>query len=69
MRLISTLLLYFGTAGFAVAHSLDSEHNLTDQLLHQVLGNHHFPITILLVVAGLIASSIYYRKASKHNQP
>ena len=38
----------------AVAHTLGNEDGVVVQLWHQLLGLHHFPLTLVLVVAGIM---------------
>jgi hypothetical protein len=52
-RIATGLILLTGLAGTASAHTLAGDEGLLLQLDHQVLGLHHLPITILLVVAGV----------------
>jgi hypothetical protein len=61
MRLISSLLIILGATDIAVAHSLDGSHGLAEQVGHQLIGIHHFPLTILLIAAGYIALKTCYR--------
>ena len=53
MRLLLTIFLIAGTSGIAAAHTLDSKDGLLTQLYHQLLGSHHVPLTVLLIVAGI----------------
>lgn len=39
----------------ARADVLNQQHGLAAQLLHQLFGRHHFPITVLLIEVGVIA--------------
>lgn len=48
----------------AVAHTLGNEDGLVVQLWHQLLGLHHFPLTVLLIVAGILILRTW-RKASR----
>ena len=57
-KLISVLILFAGLPAVASAHTLASDEGLITQLQHELLGGHHLPLTILLVVVGVIA----YRK-------
>ena len=68
MRLISSLIVLIGTANVAGAHSLDRAYSLVDQLTHQVLGSHHLPMTVFLIVVGLLVLRISFRKAAIHNK-
>ena len=68
MRLISSLIVLIGTANVAAAHSLDGKYGLADQLTHQVLGSHHLPVTLILIVAGLVVLRVAYRKAAAQNK-
>ena len=48
----------------AVAHTLENEDGVVLQLWHQLLGLHHFPLTVLLIVAGMLLLH-NWRKASR----
>jgi hypothetical protein len=63
MKLISSLIVFIGTADVAGAHGLESDASLADQLSHQVLGLHHLPVTVILIVAGLIMLRVVHWKA------
>lgn len=52
-RLMTSLVLLAGTSGIALAHNLPGDEGLITQLDHQLLGLHHLPLTILLVIAGI----------------
>jgi len=54
MRLLLTLILIAGSSGIALAHTLDDKDGLVTQLYHQVLGSHHLPLTMLLIVGGIV---------------
>ncbi len=64
MRLISGLLIFFGATDILLAHSLDGEHGLAEQVGHQLVGFHHLPLTILLIAAGLVALRTWYEKTA-----
>ena len=49
-------VMIVATAGVAGAHPLGSEQSLLDQLGHQLLGAHHLPLLLALIVAGLFAA-------------
>lgn len=51
MRMITSLLLMTGFAGTAMAHTGDGV--LLATLSHQVVGLHHLPVSILLVVVAV----------------
>jgi len=53
MRTITGLLLLTGFAGTAMAHTGDGI--LLTSLSHQLLGLHHLPFSILLIVAAIFA--------------
>ena len=38
----------------AVAHTLGNEDGVILQLWHQILGLHHFPLTALMIVIGIV---------------
>jgi hypothetical protein len=54
MRQLLALFLIPGISGSAVAHTLDDKDGLVTQLYHQVLGSHHLPLTMLLIVGGIV---------------
>lgn len=54
MRQLLTLILILGISGIAAAHTLDDKDGLLTQLYHQVLGSHHLPLTLLLIVGGIV---------------
>ena len=58
-RLLSSLLLFAGLARVAEAHTLASDDGLPVQLLHQMLGWHHVPITVLSVLVGLLMFRVW----------
>ena len=66
MRLISGTLLLALTAG-AHAHTLAGDESLVVRLGHQLLGSHHLPLTVLLVIVGVIALS-QVRKSPRHDR-
>ena len=64
-KLSSVLILFAGLPGVASAHTLAGEEGLITQLQHELLGGHHLPLTIILVVVGVIAyRSLRARKRS-----
>ena len=54
MRQLLALILFPGISGIAAAHTLDDKDGLVTQLYHQVLGSHHLPLTMLLIVGGIV---------------
>ena len=54
MRIYLGLLLLAGVSRIASAHTLGNEDGVLVQLWRQLLGLHHFPLTILLLVAGIV---------------
>jgi hypothetical protein len=54
MRQLLALILIPGFSGIAAAHTLDDKDGLVTQLYHQVLGSHHLPLTMLLIVGGIV---------------
>jgi len=54
MRQLLALILIPGISGIAAAHPLDDKDGLVTQLYHQVLGSHHLPLTMLLIVGGIV---------------
>lgn len=59
-----TLLAVFvlGTAGLAGAHTLGAERGIFDQLGHQLLGAHHIPLLLLVVVVCVFAARRFARR-------
>ncbi len=52
---ISALILFAGLPAVTSAHTLAGDEGLISQLQHELLGGHHLPLTILLVVVGVVA--------------
>jgi len=64
-KAIALLTLTMGYAGAAGAHTLDAGEGLAAQLWHELLGVHHLPLTLLLVVVGALA----YRALRARKRP
>ena len=54
MRFLLSLFLLAGFSAVAGAHTLPGDEGLVTQLDHQLLGLHHLPLTILLIVIGVM---------------
>ena len=61
-RLISTLLLA-GIAPVAGAHTLDAAGGVITALGHELFGSHHLPLTLLLVVVGVVLFRAWKKRA------
>jgi hydrogenase/urease accessory protein HupE len=64
MRKYLTLFLLMAMAPVASAHTAPSEDGLVSQLVHQLLGLHHLPLTALILVAGILALRVWRKKSS-----
>jgi len=64
MRKYPTLFLLMALMPVASAHTSASEDGLASQLLHQLLGLHHMPVTALIVVGGIFALRAWYKKST-----
>lgn len=64
MRLKLFILSIALAAQPAYAHVLDSQDDLPDRLVHQLVGVHHLPVTLLLVVLGVIVA---HRWLARHS--
>ncbi len=53
-KLLTSLILLTGAANPALAHTLAGDEGLITRLDHQVFGVHHLPLTILLLVIGVM---------------
>ena len=62
MRVISSLFTIIATMEVAGAHTLDGDHNLAEQVSHQLLGTHHLPVTIALIAIALSALYLAYQR-------
>ncbi len=62
MRQTIVTLLMLGLANIASGHTLDSEHSLVETLWHQILGVHHLPYTLGLVIGGVVLLAIFGRR-------
>ena len=61
-RLITTLVLLAGPTSEAFAHTLTLDEGFR-ALYHQLLGMHHLPFTVLLLVIGVVLLRLRYRRA------
>lgn len=68
MRKILTLLLCTGMARIADAHTLAADDGLPVQLLHQILGSHHLPLTALLIVGGIVLLRRRHKRARRDDR-
>jgi hypothetical protein len=60
-RLIALSLL---AAPVAQAHTLDPAGGVFTALVHELLGWHHLPLTLLLVVAGIVLFRAWKKRTS-----
>jgi len=58
------LFLFAGMTGVADAHTLASDGGLPMQLVHQLLGSHHLPISALIVLVGVLVFQVWRRRVS-----
>jgi len=66
MRQIIVILLSIGLADIAFGHTLDSEHSLVESLWHQLVGIHHLPYTIGLIVTSIVMLAVIRRRILRH---
>jgi hydrogenase/urease accessory protein HupE len=64
MRKFPALFLLMAMMPVANAHTTASEDGFLVQLLHQFLGLHHLPLTLLIVVGGALALRAWRRKST-----
>ena len=64
MKRILTTLMLAGIAPIAGAHTLDTAGGLATALEHELLGSHHLPFTLLLVVIGFALVRSWRRRAN-----
>ncbi|MDH3614446.1 MAG: hypothetical protein OEU90_02245 [Gammaproteobacteria bacterium] len=62
MRKTLSLFLFAGMTRIADAHTLTSDDGLPMQLVHQLLGSHHLPMTALIVLAGILVFRVWHRR-------
>ena len=60
-KLITTAILLAGSTP-AMAHTLSHKEGMA-ALVHQLLGSHHLPFTLLLVVVGIALFRSWKRRA------
>ena len=53
MRFLLVFTSLFATFESALAHPLGSEATVGEQLAHQALGVHHFPLLLLIVIVAI----------------
>ena len=67
MRRFISVCSMFVLAGVAGAHTLSDDAGTTAQVGHQLLGLHHLPLLVLLLVVGVVAvRACAESKAEKH---
>ena len=68
MRLLSLLPLLLTTGGIAAAHTLDGDATIQAQLSHQLTGDHHLPVFILLTALVLVLACRLRNRATEENR-
>lgn len=67
MRRIFIALLLATGGQSARADVLDGHHGLPDQLMHQLFGAHHFPLTLIVVLFGMLIIRKWHKaRTGKH---
>jgi hypothetical protein len=61
-RLMTTLVLLAGPTSIAFAHTLTLDEGFR-ALYHQLLGMHHLPITVLLIVIGIVLLRLHHKRS------
>jgi len=64
MKKFLTPVLLTALVPVANAHTLAAEEGTPAQLVHQFLGSHHFPVTVLIVVGGILVLRAWYKKST-----
>jgi S-adenosylmethionine:tRNA-ribosyltransferase-isomerase (queuine synthetase) len=64
MRKLLSLFLFAGMTRVADAHTLAADDSLPMQLVHQLLGSHHLPISALIVLVGILVFRVWQRRLS-----
>ena len=64
MRKFPILFILMAMAPVASAHTTASEDGLAAQLMHQLLGLHHLPVTGLILVGCILALRAWFRKST-----
>ena len=65
MRRLAALCMLIGTPGLASAHETVSGAGIVEQIGHELFGLHHLPVTLILVVAGVLLYRLQTGKASR----
>ena len=68
MRQKLTLCLTLLLASGANAHTLGADSHLIAKLGHQLFASHHLPLTVLLVLIGLVVAARAGRNAATRNR-
>jgi hypothetical protein len=63
MRQLLSLFLFAGMIRVADAHTLAADDGLPTQLVHQLLGLHHLPITALLIVGVIVILGVWQKNS------
>lgn len=64
MRPISGLFLLLAASAAANAHTLGADAGMPSQIEHQFFGVHHLPLTVLLIIGGIM---LFRRFRKLHN--
>lgn len=65
MRRLASLCLLIAGLGTAHAHEMTGDASILERLSHELVGLHHLPVTIVLVVAGVVLYRLHSSKASR----
>ena len=66
MRRLIVTILSLGLTGTVFGHTLDSEHSLVASLWHQLMGIHHLPYTLALLIGAVVLFAIIGRRMARH---
>ena len=62
MKQLTGLLALLALWGSANAHTLDGDAGFVTQLTHQLIGGHHLPLLLLIVVAAIFLARRILRR-------
>jgi len=63
MRALTSIMMLTGLVTAAQAHTLAASDGVVTALEHEIFGLHHLPVTLLLVVIGVVLSRSLRKKA------
>ena len=65
MRRLASLCLLIAGLGTAHAHEMTGDASILERLSHELVGLHHLPVTLVLVVTVIVLYRLHRIRASR----